>query len=45
MIIRNDRRVLDTVCLDCEDVLLTVCVKCSDCPVGKLKSKLKEEHK
>lgn len=32
-------RVLDDVCIDCQDFLNHTCVECEDCPVSRLKKR------
>jgi len=38
---RINAKDLDIVCLDCADFLNHPCVECEDCPVSRLKSRLR----
>ena len=38
---RVDRKSLDEVCCDCGDFLKHSCVECDDCPVKRLKDRLR----
>lgn len=39
---RVNRETLSDVCLDCTDYLNHPCVECIDCPVERLKKRLKK---
>ncbi len=39
---RINRKTLGNVCMDCCDFLKTPCVECEDCPVARLRLRLKK---
>jgi hypothetical protein len=41
---RVDAKTLDTVCIDCGDFLLHPCVECVDCPVNRLKGRIRFQN-
>jgi hypothetical protein len=41
---RLDYKTLDDACIDCSDFLNHKCVECSDCPVNRLKLRIKKLH-
>ena len=42
---RVSAKELDVVCLDCSDFLNHPCVECSDCPVNRLKNRIRFQQK